>query len=30
LLIEDGRRTYDDIAGRVGVTAPSVKRPVAR
>ena len=30
LLIEDGRRTYDDIAGRVGLTAPSVKRRVDR
>ena len=30
LLIEDGRRTYDDIAGRVGLSAPSVKRRVDR
>ena len=30
LLIEDGRRTYDDIAGRVKLTAPSVKRRVDR
>ena len=30
MLIEDGRRTYDDIAGRVGLTAPSVKRRVDR
>ena len=30
LLIEDGRRTYDDIAGRVNLTAPSVKRRVDR
>ena len=30
LLIEDGRRTYDDIAGRVELTAPSVKRRVDR
>ena len=30
LLVEDGRRTYDDIAGRVGLTAPSVKRRVDR
>lgn len=30
LLMEDGRRTYDDIAGRVKLTAPSVKRRVDR
>jgi DNA-binding Lrp family transcriptional regulator len=30
LLIEDGRRTYDDIAGRVRLSAPSVKRRVDR
>jgi DNA-binding Lrp family transcriptional regulator len=30
LLIDDGRRTYDDIAGRVRLTAPSVKRRVDR
>ena len=30
LLLEDGRRTYDDIAGRVSLTAPSVKRRVDR
>jgi len=30
LLIEDGRRTYDDIAGRVKLTGPSVKRRVDR
>lgn len=30
LLQEDGRRTYDDIAGRVRLTAPSVKRRVDR
>src|SRR4051794_8907935 len=30
LLIDDGRRTYDDIAGRVELTAPSVKRRVDR
>ena len=30
LLVEDGRRTYDDIAGRVRLTAPSVKRRVDR
>ncbi len=28
--MEDGRRTYDDIAGRVKLTAPSVKRRVDR
>jgi Lrp/AsnC family transcriptional regulator, leucine-responsive regulatory protein len=30
LLIEDGRRTYDDIAHRVSLSAPSVKRRVDR
>ncbi len=30
LLIEDGRRTYGDIAERVRLTAPSVKRRVDR
>jgi Lrp/AsnC family leucine-responsive transcriptional regulator len=30
LLVEDGRRTYDDIAQRVALTAPSVKRRVDR
>ncbi len=30
LLLEDGRRTYDDIARRVSLTAPSVKRRVDR
>jgi Lrp/AsnC family transcriptional regulator, leucine-responsive regulatory protein len=30
LLMEDGRRTYDDIASRVQLTAPSVKRRVDR
>ncbi|HXV53076.1 MAG TPA: Lrp/AsnC family transcriptional regulator [Solirubrobacterales bacterium] len=30
LLIEDGRRTYDDIARQVNLTAPSVKRRVDR
>src|ERR1044072_7461527 len=30
LLIDDGRRTYDDIAGRVKLSAPSVKRRVDR
>jgi len=28
--MEDGRRTYDDIARRVNLTAPSVKRRVDR
>ena len=28
LLLEDGRRTYDDIAGRVNLSAPSVKRRI--
>ncbi|MCW3009941.1 MAG: transcriptional regulator, AsnC family [Solirubrobacterales bacterium] len=30
LLVEDGRRTYDEIAGRVALSAPSVKRRVDR
>ena len=30
LLMEDGRRTYDDIARQVKLTAPSVKRRVDR
>jgi DNA-binding Lrp family transcriptional regulator len=30
LLVEDGRRTYDDIAGHVSLSAPSVKRRVDR
>jgi Lrp/AsnC family leucine-responsive transcriptional regulator len=30
LLMEDGRRTYGDIAKRVRLTAPSVKRRVDR
>jgi DNA-binding Lrp family transcriptional regulator len=30
LLMEDGRRTYDDIARRVSLSAPSVKRRVDR
>lgn len=30
LLLEDGRRTYDDIAGRVALSPPSVKRRVDR
>jgi Lrp/AsnC family leucine-responsive transcriptional regulator len=30
LLVEDGRRTYGDIAQRVRLTAPSVKRRVDR
>jgi Lrp/AsnC family transcriptional regulator, leucine-responsive regulatory protein len=30
LLVEDGRRTYDDIAGQVSLSAPSVKRRVDR
>jgi DNA-binding Lrp family transcriptional regulator len=30
LLVEDGRRTYDDVAQRVGLSAPSVKRRVDR
>lgn len=28
--MEDGRRTYDDIAGRVALSAPSVKRRIDR
>lgn len=30
LLVEDGRRTYDEVAGRVSLSAPSVKRRVDR
>ena len=30
LLVDDGRRTYDDIAGRVTLSAPAVKRRVDR
>jgi DNA-binding Lrp family transcriptional regulator len=30
LLVEDGRRTYDDIAKRVSLSAPAVKRRVDR
>jgi Lrp/AsnC family leucine-responsive transcriptional regulator len=30
LLIDDGRRTYDDIAQRVSLSAPAVKRRVDR
>jgi Lrp/AsnC family leucine-responsive transcriptional regulator len=30
LLVEDGRRTYDDIAQRVLLSAPAVKRRVDR
>jgi DNA-binding Lrp family transcriptional regulator len=30
LLVEDGRRTYDDIAGRVSLSAPAVKRRADR
>ncbi len=30
LLVEDGRRTYDEIAGRVSLSPPSVKRRVDR
>jgi len=30
LLLEDGRRTYDDVAGRVSLSAPAVKRRVDR
>ncbi len=30
LLVEDGRRTYDDIAAQVNLSAPSVKRRVDR
>jgi Lrp/AsnC family transcriptional regulator, leucine-responsive regulatory protein len=29
-LVEDGRRTYEDIGGRVGLSAPSVKRRIER
>lgn len=30
LLVEDGRRTYDEIAGQVSLSPPSVKRRVDR
>jgi Lrp/AsnC family transcriptional regulator, leucine-responsive regulatory protein len=30
LLVEDGRRTYDDVASRVSLSAPAVKRRVDR
>jgi Lrp/AsnC family transcriptional regulator, leucine-responsive regulatory protein len=30
LLVDDGRRTYDDIARRVSLSAPAVKRRVDR
>jgi Lrp/AsnC family leucine-responsive transcriptional regulator len=30
LLVEDGRRTYDDIARRISLSAPAVKRRVDR
>jgi Lrp/AsnC family transcriptional regulator, leucine-responsive regulatory protein len=30
LLVEDGRRTYDDIARRVALSAPAVKRRIDR
>jgi Lrp/AsnC family transcriptional regulator, leucine-responsive regulatory protein len=30
LLVEDGRRTYDDIAGRISLSAPAVKRRIDR
>ena len=30
LLVEDGRRTYDDIAGHVALSAPAVKRRIDR
>jgi Lrp/AsnC family leucine-responsive transcriptional regulator len=30
LLVEDGRRTYDDIAGHVALSAPGVKRRIDR
>ncbi len=30
LLTQDGRRTYDDIAGRVSLSSPAVKRRVDR
>jgi DNA-binding Lrp family transcriptional regulator len=30
LLVEDGRRTYDDIAKRVSLSAPAIKRRIDR
>jgi DNA-binding Lrp family transcriptional regulator len=30
LLLEDGRRTYDDVAARVSMSAPSAKRRIDR
>ncbi len=30
LLVADGRRTYDDIAGHVALSAPAVKRRIDR
>jgi DNA-binding Lrp family transcriptional regulator len=30
LLVDDGRRTYDDIARRVSLSAPAVKRRIDR
>ncbi len=30
LLVEDGRRTYDEVAGKVSLSAPSVKRRIDR
>src|SRR5690348_7659203 len=30
LLVEDGRRTFDDIASQVALSAPAVKRRVDR
>ncbi len=30
LLVEDGRRTYDDIASRISLSAPAVKRRIDR
>ena len=30
LLVADGRRTYDDLSGRVSLSAPAVKRRVDR
>jgi DNA-binding Lrp family transcriptional regulator len=30
LLVEDGRRTYDDIGGQVALSAPAVKRRIDR
>jgi DNA-binding Lrp family transcriptional regulator len=30
LLVEDGRRTYDDVGSRVSLSAPSVKRRIDR